>query len=433
MKKILLSLALMATVLTAHAQWIRVWQAGESTRYAIADVPAIPYSTVGSSLNIGGTNYYTESIDSITVVNPVTITWSGTSASVDIPASVEGVTAKVNGGDVVITNVNEDSEQEFVLKGSSSAGSLTYNGTFKCKFHLDGVNLTSASGAAIDIQCGKRVDLILEDGTTNALADFAGGEQKAALNCQGHLEISGGGSLSIAGNSRHALRSNEYLLLKKSTGALSVTAAASDGIHCGEFFQMNGGQLTITGTAGDGLQVETDATSEEELNGQFVMNGGSIAVTVTAQDTKGIRLDASETDATIIPHMQLLDGSVTVEVASTALGSKAIASDGNLTIGSAATSPEIVVGVDAGVFVDPETEEENRATGLKADQTLTIAGGITTVNARGAKSRGVRAATLVATGGTLSVVNTGTKSQGIKLDNTFQGGQGGTVSGSFKY
>ena len=94
MKKILLSMALMATVLTAQAQWIRVWQAGESTRYAIADVPAIPYSTVGSSLNIGGTNYYTESIDSITVVNPVTITWSGTSASVDIPASVEGVTAK---------------------------------------------------------------------------------------------------------------------------------------------------------------------------------------------------------------------------------------------------------------------------------------------------------------------------------------------------
>lgn len=433
MKKILLSLALMATVLTAHAQWIRVWQAGESTRYAIADVPAIPYSTVGSSLNIGGTNYYTESIDSITVVNPVTVVWDGASATVDIPASVEGVTAEVNGADVVITNVNEDSEQEFVLSGTSSAGSLTYNGTFKCKFHLDGVNLTSASGAAIDIQCGKRVDLILEDGTTNALADFAGGEQKAALNCQGHLEISGGGSLSIAGNARHALRSNEYLLLKKSTGALSVTAAASDGIHCGEFFQMNGGQLTITGTAGDGLQVETDATSEEELNGQFVMNGGSIAVTVTAQDTKGIRLDADATDATIVPHMQLLDGTVTVDLAATALGSKAIASDGNLTIGSTATAPVVTLTVGAGTYTDPTTEEENRATGLKADQTLTIAGGTTTVSATGAKSRGVRAATLIATGGTLSVVNTGTKSQGIKLDNTFQSGQGGTVSGSFKY
>ncbi len=433
MKKTLLSLALMAIVCTAQAQWVRVWQGGESTRYAVAEVPAIPYSTVGSSLNIDGTNYYTESIDSITIVNPVTITWDGASATVDIPASVEGVTAEVNGGDVVINNVNVYTEQEFVLSGTSTAGSLTYNGSFKCKFHLNGLDLTSTSGAALDIQCGKRVDLILEDGTTNKLADSAGGEQKAALNCQGHLEIAGGGTLSVAGNCRHALRSNEYLLLKKSLGALTITAAASDGIHCGEYFQMNGGQVTIGGTAGDGLQVETDATSEEALNGQFIMNGGSIQVAVTAQDTKGIRLDADATDATIVPHMQLLDGTVTVDLAATALGSKAIASDGNLTIGSTATAPVVTLTVGAGTYTDPTTDEENRATGLKADQTLTIAGGTTTVSATGAKSRGVRAATLVATGGLLTVVNTGTKSQGIKLDNTFQSGQGGTVSGSFKY
>lgn len=437
MKKLLsIFCALCFTVTCAQAQWIRVWNGGESTRHAITDANTIPYTTAGSTLTIDGTSYSTAAIDSITIVNPVIITYSGNTASVDIPETAEGVTAEVNGADVVINNACTNIEHEFLLQGSTTTGSLTYYGEYKTKFHLNGVSITSATGAAIDIQCGKRIDLILEDGTTNSLSDAANGEQRAAFNCQGHLEVSGAGTLNIAGNSRHALRSNEYLFLKKSTGAINITKAASDGIHCGEYFQQNGGTITIASTQGDGLQVETDPTSDEALNGQFIMNGGTINLTVSAQDTKGIRLDAAEattgTEAPT-PHMQILDGAITIDLTSTALGARAIASDGNLTIGSKATSPSIGITVAAGVYTDPTTSEEERATGIKADLTLTIAGGNTTVNATGTKSRGVRAATLTATGGTLTVTNTGTKSQGIKLDNTFISGQGGTVSGSFKY
>lgn len=433
MKKILFTLLLAIATTAAQAQWIRVWNGGESTRYAISDAASLPYSTAGSTLTIGDDSYSTSAIDSITIVNPVTITWNGSTATVDIPETAEGVTAQVSGANVVITNTCTTIEHEFILSGSSSVGSFTYNGEYKTKFHLNGLTLTSTTGGAIDIQCGKRIDLILEDGTTNTLSDASTGDQKAAFNCQGHLEVSGGGSLSIAGNCKHALRTNEYLQLKKTTGHITITQAASDGIHCGEYFQMNGGTLSLSGIAGDGIQVETDATSDESLNGQFIMNGGSIDLTVSAQDTKGIRLDASDSDASIVPEMYLLDGTVTVNLTSSALGSKAIASDGNFTIGSNATSPTITVTVAAGVYTDPDTEEENRATGLKADNTLTIAGGTTTVNATGTKARGVRATTLTATGGTLTVTNTGSKSQGIKLDNTFVSGQGGTVNGTFKY
>ena len=434
MKKIIIcSLFLTAIFQSAHAQWLRVWKAGESTRYALSEAATIPYTTTNSTLSIGNDKYATTEIDSITIVNPVTITWNGATATVDIPESVEGVTAEVTNGDVVITNTNEWAEQEFVLTGSSSAGSLTYNGTYKAKFHLSGVSLTSASGAAIDIQCGKRIDLIIENETTNSLSDYAQGAQKAALNCQGHLEVSGSGTLNIEGNANHALRSKEYLLLKKSTGSINITKAASDGIHCGEFFQMNGGTITISGQASDALQVETDANSEEALNGQFIMNGGSIKLTMTGQDTKGIRLDANEKNTSIVPEMFISDGTITVDLTATANGSKAIASDGNFTIGSSSTSPTININVAGDIFTDPTTEEENRATGLKAEKTLTIAGGNTTVNATGNKSRGVRATKLVATGGTLTVNNTGNKAQGIKLDETFVSGQGGTVNGKFKY
>ena len=196
---------------------------------------------------------------------------------------------------------------------------------------------------------------------------------------------------------------------------------------------MNGGTITINGQSSDGLQVETGANSEEALNGQFIMNGGSIKVTLTATDTKGIRLDGIDGNTSFTPEMYINDGTITVDLTATANGSKAIASDGNFTIGTTSTSPAINITVAGDVYIDPDTDEENRATGLKAEKTLTIAGGYTTVNATGNKSRGVRANILTATGGTLTVSNTGNKSQGIKLDETFIPGQGGTVNGKFKY
>ena len=439
MKKLLLSaLFLGAATIGANAQWLRVWRGGESTRYAISEVSTLPYATAGSTLTIGSDTYSTAAIDSITVVNPVTITWNGTTASVDIPETAEGVTATVSGGDVVITNTCTTIEHEFILQGNSTAGSLTYNGEYKTKFHLNGLDLTSTTGAAIDIQCGKRIDLILEDGTVNSLADYAGGAQKACLNCQGHLEIAGGGTLNLVGNARHALRSNEYLLLKKTVGTVNVTKAASDGIHVGEYFQMNGGTIKISGTAADGLQVETDATSEEELNGQFIMNDGTIDVALDAVDAKAIRLDADPTAPSLVPEMYIYKGKITININPTALGSRGLVSDGNLTIGDGinphqTVSPNVRVNVMASYYLDPETTEEERATGIKAELTFHMAGGSAAVDATGERSRGVRAATLTATGGVLYVWNTGTKSQGIKLDNTFISGQGGTVNGSFKY
>ncbi len=417
-KRILCGLLLMAAVSGAQAQWLRVWQAGESTRYALSDAASIPYAAAGSTLTINGDVYSTAEIDSITIVNPVTITWTEAGAAVDIPESVEGVTAQVEGGNVVITNVNTWSEQEFILSGASSAGSFTYNGDFKAKFHLHGLSLTSTSGAAFDIECGKRIDLILQDGSTNTFADAAAGEQKAAFYCRGHMEVSGSGSLTVSGNCKHALATKEYLFLKQSVGNITIAKAASDGIHCGEFFQMNGGNIVLSNIGGDGLQVEADTDSEEELNGQFIMNGGSINVTVTAVDSKGIRLDDDATDtaaATITPEMYINNGTITVVITTAAKGARAIASDGHMTIGTAATSPVLNLTAGATRYTDA-LGETTRTTGLKAEKDLIIMGGTTTIKATGNKSRGVRAGTLTALGGTLKIEATGTDAEGYKLD-----------------
>lgn len=429
-KRILCGLLLMAAVSGAQAQWLRVWQAGESTRYALSEASSIPYAAAGSTLTIGEDEYVTAEIDSITIVNPVIVTWTENGASVDIPESVEGVTAKIDGGNVIITNVNTWSEQEFVLQGTSAAGSFTYNGDFKVKFHLNDLSLTSTSGAAVDIECGKRIDLILKDGTQNVFADAATGEQKAAFYCKGHMEISGNGSLTVTGNCKHALATKEYLFLKQSVGDIIIAKAASDGIHCGEYFQMNGGALVLTDIGGDGLQVESDTNSDEELNGQFIMNGGSINMTVTAQDSKGIRLDDDATEtaaATITPEMYINNGSITVNITTAAKGARAIASDGNMTIGTATSSPVLNLTAGATRYTDP-AGETTRTTGLKAEKDIVIMGGTTTIKASGYKSRGVRAGTLTAKGGTLKIEASGTDADGIKLDDDADPVQdGGTI------
>ena len=449
MKKILSIITLLVVVANSvQAQWLRVWQGEETTRYALSEFPTIPYDGAGSTLTFGEDSYSTAEIDSITIINAVTITWTNDGASVDIPESVEGVTATVDGGNVVINNANTWSEQEFILQGTSSAGSLVYKGAFKTKFHLNGVNLTSADSAAIDIECGKRIDLILEEGTENSFTDpstrvndnedYGGG--KAAFYCKGHMEISGGGSLTITGNYKHALATKEYLFLKRTVGNITIAKSVADGIHCGEYFKMNGGALVLKNIGGDGIQVETkdkDKT-EEELNGQFIMNGGSIDLTMSAPSTKGIRLDDDaytelvdgkmvEHKATVVPEMYINDGTITVNLTAKALGAKAIASDGNFTIGTSETSPTINIDL----YADWDTNEE-RATGLKATSTLLIAGGTTVVNAIGDNARGVRAYKLRATGGSLTVTNTGDDSQGIKLDSIFIS-EGGTVKGKFRY
>ena len=427
-KTILMSLTMLTlAILPSNAQWLRVWKAGESNRVALADAASIPYDAAGKTLTIEGTAYSTAEIDSITIVSPITISWNGATASVNIPENVQGVTAEVKNGDVVITNTNEWAEQELILSGIGT-GSLTYNGSYKTKFHLNGVTLTANSGAALDIKCGKRIDLILEDGTVNSLTDAANGSQKAALNCQGHLEVSGSGNLTIAGKTAHGLRTKEYLFIKKSVGSISVTEAVGDAIHCGEYFTMNGGNITLSGYGADGLQMETAFNSEEENNGIFTINGGTLNVTQSKAGGKAVRADST------VAVMNINGGTINITLEDNATDSKGLVSDGTININESSATTAINIDVLSNGYKD-KYDEKIRSTGIKAETSINIAAGTIKVNAKGKYSRGIRSSRLAISGGTLTVTNTGDNSQGIKLyDKSYYSKTGGTVTAdSFKY
>jgi len=366
-----------------HAQeQLRIWKAGNDTRVTTTEVP---FSDDGSTFTVGDQTFNTSEVDSITVVHTIYVTFAGDTATVDLGHAPD-VTSTTDGAHVSILSTNTRHELELVLQGESTQGSLTYDGPLKCKFYLNGLNLTSNRGAAIDIQCGKRVDLILVSGTENVLADAAGGTQKAALYCKGHLEVEGSGSLTVTGNTKHGIATKEYMQLKKSTGIISVTGAVADAMHVGQYFLMSGGSLVIEGQGADGLQVETmtladDITTDpnKENNGQMFIRGGSINIKVAKVDVKGIK----------VPGDMTVSGG-TFGIIASGNGSKGISVGGNMLINQDTDTTLMQIVATGGIYEDEETEEESRCMGIKVDGNLTVNAGAVYVSNTGSGSRGIR-------------------------------------------
>lgn len=287
-----------------------------------------------------------------TVAGTITVTFDGSTANVVGKAA--GVTAMVNGADVTITNTNTQVEHTVVLNGTTANGSFTYNGEYKTTIVLSGVSITNPKGAAIDIECGKRVAMELKKGTVNTLTDMKDGKQKAALYCKGHLEIDKTGKLNVTGNTKHAIAAKEYIMLKKSEGTINILGAVSDGIHCGQYFLSNGYTVNIKDIGGDGIQAEFSGAEDYEedyADGSLTIQGGTYNIDVTSNFAAALKAD---TDVSI--NSTKMPTSITITA--TGDGSRGIDADGSVTISDDAT----IVGITAngkGGIQTVSTEEGN--------------------------------------------------------------------------
>lgn len=236
--------------------------------------------------------------DSAIADNSVEVAYSETGAVVKIAGNIAGyIEASVVGGHVVLSQSSEVSaetcgEITYILRGESSDGSLTLNGSFKSTIELQGLNLTNPTGAAIDIQNGKRIALSAKNGTVNSLTDGSG-SQKAALYCKGHLELKGKGELNVKGNNSHAISAKEYIEIKNLT--LNITGAVKDGINCNQYFLMESGTVHIANTGDDGIQAsfKDDTDREAEDTGTITIAGGQLSVEISADASKGLKADGN--------------------------------------------------------------------------------------------------------------------------------------------
>lgn len=235
--------------------------------------------------------------DEDTIPKPVfiDITYYGETAEVSIPSTAVGVSCTSGTSSDVVLALDSAILTEYIyrVKGTSASGSLTINSNYKLTMLLAGVNLTStAVTPAMHINCGKRVSVILQEGTENSFTDNASNDKKGAFYTKGHLEIEGGGTLNVTGKARHALCSKEYMQLKKSTGTINIVGSAGDGIHCGKgdqdpannYFRMSGGTLNFSGIKGDLIDCDD--------YGNAYINGGTLNLTVDLGAGKGLKADS---------------------------------------------------------------------------------------------------------------------------------------------
>ena len=218
--------------------------------------------------------------------NTVEVVYNGTTATVTTASNIASyITATTDGAHVSIVQSSDVSastcgEITYILSGASTDGAFYMEGSFKASVTLNGLTLTNPSGAAIDIQNGKRIAVSIKNGTTNTLTDGTGGDWKGCYVCKGHSEFKGKGTLNVYGNTAHGIWSKEYIEVKNCT--INVLAAVKDGINCNQYFLMESGTVAISGVGDDGIQVSLkDDGTDEEDTGNFTQNDGTLTIKLT--------------------------------------------------------------------------------------------------------------------------------------------------------
>ncbi|MGM9692666.1 MAG: carbohydrate-binding domain-containing protein [Alloprevotella sp.] len=390
MKKIFSAIALFCCLaLTASAQQLRVHQGTVTYVYPASLLESMTYSNGGQTLTILGRSFSTAEIDSIKVTNElstftpnsINVDYAGNKAFVTVSGDIAAlVTVGALSADVsIIADAALQEEVTYTLSGTSEGGSFFMDGEYKSTVVLNNLNLTSTTGAAIDIENGKRIAVVLPEGTASTLADAAGGAHKACFFINGHAEFSGAGTLNLSGRTKHAYASDEYTQFKSSFGTFNVTSALSDGMHVEQYLQTDGGTFNITGVQGDCIDVSATKDPLDEYNGQTFINAGTFVLNVAADDTKGIK---SESD------MAFSGGSITATVSGN--GAKGISAGTNLLVSQAeGGSTTIKMTVTGTTYMPGDATLESKCRGIKVKGDMTFAGGFIDISATGAKSKAI--------------------------------------------
>lgn len=231
-------------------------------------------------------------------------------------------TVTVEGNHVTVNNTT-DEKVIYELKGTAQDGSVKLYSSKKQALVLDGLDLTSTRGAAINNQ-GKKKCFVVVKGT-NILKDAASytsttadEDEKAAFFSEGQLIFSGDGTLTVTAQGKSGITSDDYIhfmesqvvnvtsgaghgirgkdavIISDGTVSVSVSANMKKGITSDSLVCINGGSTVINvsgGAAYDSDDAEYKGSAGIKADYLFEINAGSLSITNTGSGGKGISGD----------------------------------------------------------------------------------------------------------------------------------------------
>lgn len=351
---------------------------GEVKSVAVSRIDSIAFDTHTDMLKVAFTDGSTTplpmtGIDSMcyaTLPDGVYVNYEDGKAKVENPYAFDGIEIYITGAKVTVKSAISE-EVAYHLAGQSTRGAFKLYGQKKYELHLDGLRLTNDDGAAINIQCKKRGQIYLTEGTDNYLADgdeytpTEGEDQKGTLFSEGQLVVMGSGALTVDGHYKHALCSDDYIAMND--GVLTIASATADGMHANDSVIIRGGLVQIC--------ANDDAI---DCEGLLCIRDGEVTITSDTEGAKGLK------------------------------------SDTNICIAGGTTSIAM---------------QGNRAEGIKADDTVWLTGGSVNITTTGAaaydEENDISYATAIKSdgdylqeGGTLVITTSGMGGQGISVDGT---------------
>lgn len=404
-------------------------------------------------------------VENSTFNSKIYIHFDGSKATVN--GTVDGVTVTVNGAYVIVNSTVKG--VDYILSGSTSDGCFKVYSEKKYRLDLAGVSITNLDGPAINDQSGKRVFVVLNNGTYNTLTDgtsYATSEedQKGTFFAEGKLIFSGKGHLKVNANTKAGISADDYVTIRpgtniyvkstsgngiKANDAISILGgivnietsdAASKGISSDGLVTISGGRTTVI-TTGTGEYDEDDkdvsGCAGVKADSTFTMTGGELNLLSSGNGGKGISADQ---------ELNISGGTVKVicEGSKYTYGNydtspKGIKSDGDMYLtggtilvrtlkgeGSEGIESKAKLNISGGDITTYTYDD-----GINSSSDMSIAGGTVTCYATG--NDGIDSnGNLYITGGTVTAYGTGSPEEGIDV-NTEQNKKmyitGGTVVG----
>ena len=206
-------------------------------------------------------------------------------------ASQGSTGVSVDGDTVTITAAGT-----YHLSGTLSSGSLVVDAPDGVvNLVLDGVDITAASVAAINVVDAEQVVVWLADGSTNVLADATGATvdesvedaPNATLFSTSDLWIAGDGALSVTAHAADGITSKDTLVI--AGGDLTVDAA-DDGLRGKDHLVITGGVVTAD-AGGDALRSDNESVTDDPdaAVGVIWIDGGTLDLTAGSDAVDAVR------------------------------------------------------------------------------------------------------------------------------------------------